>query len=111
MSGESVQFTWVSNDFRDRGLASGELGSVSRRCCWPAEPHASHWERQVGRWLMGAIGGMVLALLAYGVLSLLEGWAAFFQRAASPVILRLFTIIMLAGWVMTLWLLRRRRRP
>jgi hypothetical protein len=61
--------------------------------------------------VMGAIGGVVLALLAYGVLSLMEGWAAFFQRAASPLVPLLFTAIMLAGWVMTLWLLRRRRRP
>jgi hypothetical protein len=60
---------------------------------------------------MGAIGGVVVALLAYGVLSLMEGWAAFFQRTASPVIPLLFTTIMLAAWVMTLWLLRRRRRP
>jgi uncharacterized membrane protein YeaQ/YmgE (transglycosylase-associated protein family) len=66
-----------------------------------------------GGWVdrvMGAVGGIVLALLAYGVLSLLEGWAAFFQRTASPVIPLLFTVTMLAGWVLTLWLLRRRRR-
>jgi hypothetical protein len=61
--------------------------------------------------VMGAVGGIVLALLAYGVSSLLEGWAAFFQRTASPRIPLLFTIIMLAGWVLALWLLRRRRRP
>ena len=61
--------------------------------------------------VMGAIGGVVLALLAYGVLSLMEGWAAFFHRPASPVVPLLFTTIMLAGWVITLWLLRRRKRP
>jgi hypothetical protein len=49
---------------------------------------------------MWAIAGAFLAVLAYSVLSLLEGWAAFFQRAASPVIPLLLTILMLAAWVL-----------
>jgi len=61
--------------------------------------------------MMGAAGGVVLAVLAYGVLSLLEGWAAFFQRRASPVVPLLLTAAMLAGWVTTLWVVGRRRRP
>jgi hypothetical protein len=59
---------------------------------------------------MGATGGVVLALLAYAVLSLMEGWSALLRPPPSPVIPQLFTTIMLAGWVMTLWLLRRWRR-
>jgi hypothetical protein len=59
---------------------------------------------------MGALAGVVMAVLAYGVLSLFEAWAAFFQRTASPVVPLLLTVTMLAAWLTTLWLVRRRRR-
>lgn len=59
---------------------------------------------------MWAIAGAFLAVLAYSVLSLLEGWAAFFQRAASPVIPLLLTVVMLAAWVTAVWQ-RRPRKP
>jgi hypothetical protein len=61
--------------------------------------------------LMGALVGSILALLAYGVLSMFEAWAAFFQRTATPVVPLLFTAGMLAAWLTTLWLVRRRRKP
>ena len=60
--------------------------------------------------VMGGLAGAVIALVVYSVLALLEGWAAFFQRDASPVIPLLLTILLLAAWVTTLWR-RQRRRP
>ncbi len=61
--------------------------------------------------LLGAALGAFLALLVFGVLSILEAWAAFFRRGASPLVPLGFTVVMLALWVTTLWFVKRRRRP
>lgn len=60
--------------------------------------------------VMKAAVGAFLALLAFGLLSLLEGWAAFFQRRASPVVPLLFTLVMLVGWATAFEVAARRRR-
>jgi branched-subunit amino acid ABC-type transport system permease component len=59
--------------------------------------------------MKGAVGAF-LAVLAFGILSMLEGWAAFFQRRASPAVPLLFTLVMLAGWVTASEVAARRRK-
>jgi CHASE2 domain-containing sensor protein len=60
--------------------------------------------------VMKAAVGAFFALVAFGLLSLLEGWAAFFQRRASPVVPLLFTLVMLVGWATVFEVAARRRR-
>jgi CHASE2 domain-containing sensor protein len=60
--------------------------------------------------VMKAAVGAFLALIAFACLSLLEGWAAFFQRRASPRIPLLFTLVMLVGWTTFMEVASRRRR-
>jgi CHASE2 domain-containing sensor protein len=60
--------------------------------------------------VMKAVVGAFFALVAFGLLSLLEGWAAFFQRRASPVVPLLFTLVMLVGWATVFEVAARRRR-
>ncbi len=64
-----------------------------------------------GHNVMGtAAVGAFLAVLAFGFLSMLEGWAAFFQRRASPVVPLLFTLVMLAGWATAFEVAARRKK-
>jgi hypothetical protein len=60
--------------------------------------------------VVGALIGAAVASLAFGFFSILEGWAAFFHRQASPTVPLLFTIGMLAACVGAVWLARRIRR-
>jgi hypothetical protein len=59
--------------------------------------------------MKGAVGAF-LALVAFGILSLLEGWAAFFQRRATPGVPLLFTLVMLVGWATLVEVAARRRK-
>jgi hypothetical protein len=59
--------------------------------------------------LFSGSAGVVLALLSYGLLAILEGWSAFFQRRASPWMPLLFTLAMLAGALLAMRLTVGRR--